>query len=202
VITFWSVRRAGSKIGVSVALLIAGAAPFLALQLYAWRVVYGEWIVFSYGGEGEAFHWGNPELVNLLFSSWHGLFYWHPFLLVAALGLLFWAWKSPREGLAWAITFLVSLYVSASWWCWWFASSFGNRSFDAALLPLMAGVAWMLARGTRRVRMLIWTIAVVAWAWNFYAVLLYRSGAISRFEPVSWLEMMQAAVRLREAIHF
>jgi hypothetical protein len=180
----------------------AGAAPFVALQLFAWHVVYGEWFVFSYGVEGESFHWGKPALRNSLFSPWHGFFYWHPFATVGVAGMVTWAWKTRGEATAWTVAFFLILYVNAAWWCWWFASSFGNRGYDAALLPLMAGVAWLLHHAKGWYRSILWGTALTLGTWNFYVVVLYRTGAISRHEPVTWAEMIDGATRLGQAAKF
>lgn len=180
----------------------AGAAPFVLLQLWAWRVVYGEWLVFGYDTEGETFHWARPEWLNSLFSSWHGLVYWHPFLFVAAVGLFAWAWARRPEGLAWGLAVLATTYVNAAWWCWWFASAFGGRAYDAVLLPLMAGTGWLYRRAGDRARRVLAGAAIAAAAWNVYLVLLYRTGAIPRGDPVSWAEMLAAGFRLPEALRF
>jgi hypothetical protein len=181
---------------------LLGAAPLLLLQAWAWRVVYGEWLVFGYGAEGEAYHWSRPELCNSLFSSWHGLFYWHPFLLVAGAGATCWCWRGRAEALAWTLPVIVTAYVSAAWWCWWFASAFGNRSYDAALLPFMAGAGWLFRRARPRWRRMLWVAAIAAGAWNFYVAMLYRTGAIARQEPVTWSDMIDAAPRVPSAARF
>ena len=201
----WSARRAGagpSEVARAAATMAAGAAPFLLLQLWAWRAVYGEWLVFGYGVEGEVFHWGRPQFGNSLFSSWHGLFYWHPLLLVGVVGLVCWAWHARGFAIAWGATFVALAYVSAAWWCWWFASAFGNRSYDAAVLPLMAGAAWGFRQLRPRWQRVAWGLAIATGGWNFYVALLYRTGAISRSEPVTWLEMLAAAARLPGAAQF
>jgi len=186
----------------AVGAFLMGAVPLAALQLFAWRRVYGDWFVFSYGVEGESFDWIKPEVFNSLLSSWHGLFYWHPFLLVGVGGMLSWAWRSSIEAKVWALVFCLVVYVNSAWWCWWFASSFGNRGYDAALLPVMAGAGWLLQRARGGGRMLFWTAAMTLGLWNFYVVLLYRTGAISRNEPVAWWDMIEAAGRLGEATKF
>jgi hypothetical protein len=186
----------------NVTAFLSGAASLLALQIFAWHSVYGEWWLFSYGAEGETFYWEKPELLRSLFSSWHGLFYWHPLLLPAFVGMIVWAVRQRGVAIAWALAVTLTVYVSASWWCWWFASSFGNRSYDAAILPLMAGFAWLFQRANERARTALLWLWILGGTWNFYLVLLYRSGAISRGEPVSWSEMLAAAVRLREAVQF
>jgi hypothetical protein len=185
-----------------VTFFMLGALPLLAGQLFAWHSVYGEWLVFSYGVEGESFHWGNPMVLNSLFSPWHGLFYWHPFTAVGLLGLGIWLWRNPRTAGPWAMVFFLICYINAAWWCWWFASAFGNRGYDAALLPLMAGIAWLFVVARGQARTLLWTGAVIFGLWNFYLILLYRSGAISRNEPVTWVEMLKASSRLGAALKF
>ncbi|WP_148218187.1 hypothetical protein [Opitutus terrae] len=186
----------------SLAMLVLGAAPFVLLQLWAWRVVYGEWFVFSYGAEGEAFHWARPELLNSWFSSWHGLFYWHPFLLVAFTGMLGWIWQQRGAALGWGAAWCATAFINAAWWCWWFASAFGNRGYDAALLPMMAGAGWLFRRAGARSRRALLVIAAAAAGWNVYLALLYRSGAIARHAPVTWLEMLAAAKQLPDALRF
>ncbi len=183
-------------------LFAAGALPLLALQLWAWHVVYGSWLVFSYGAEGEGFRWLQPEWLGSLASPLHGLFYWHPLLLVALAGLLAWAASERRLAPVLVAAVLATLYVNAAWWCWWFGAAFGNRACDAALLPLMAGFAWLLGRATPRWRRVWWAAALTAGAWNFYLVLLYRLAVIPRNAPVTWSEMLQACGHVGAALHF
>jgi hypothetical protein len=182
---------------------VLGAAPFVVLQLVAWRCVYGEWLLFSYGAEGESFHWAQPALGHALFSPWHGLLYWHPFLLVAAGALAGWAIQGRHVALPLAAAFLIILYINAAWWCWWFGAAFGNRGFDAALLPLMGGTAWLFQRtAASRWRRILWSLAIAAAVWNLYVLILYRAGAIPRNEPVTWTGMIEAASRLPQTLRF
>ncbi|MEO7599669.1 MAG: hypothetical protein ABIV50_12095, partial [Opitutus sp.] len=144
----------------------------------------------------------HPALVDSLVSPWHGLFYWHPFVLVASAGVVLWARSGSSDGRNWIAALLLMFYVNSAWWCWWFASSFGNRGYDAALLPVMAGAAWFVHRLRGRLRVVFWILALTFGLWNFYAVLLYRSGAISRSQPVTWMEMIKAGADLRRAVRF
>src|SRR5690606_30664431 len=117
-------------------------------------------------------------------------------------GAVAWVARVRGEVIGWGAALIVSAYLSAAWWCWWFGSAFGNRSYDAALLPLMAGMAWLFARLGSRWVTVLWSVAMIAGTWNFYIALLYRSGAISRSEPVTWFEMLAAIRRLPEALQF
>jgi hypothetical protein len=177
------------------------------------------------------FHWFRPELAGVLFSSWHGLFYWHPVLLPAFAGLVWWTWHSRRsarpsagsaESTGAPITNLLSpitlaplvfsasllaaaagtIYINAAWWCWWFAAAFGSRAFDGALLGLMAGHGFLLARSEGRVRRVLLWLSTGLVVWNIYVFVLFRTAAISRNEPVTWLEMLTAAPRLFRQLAF
>ena len=199
---FWQLRRERRRWLGAVLGFASGALPLVLLQVFAWRAVYREWLVFTYRVEGESFGWIKPEILRSLFDPWHGLFYWHPYLLVGVAGMFLWAWKARGESVFWVSAFVAVAYVNSAWWCWWFASSFGNRGYDAALLPVMAGAGWLLQRSRGWTRVTLWMSACAFGLWNFYLVLLYRSGAISRNEPVTWREMIDAANRLQEATRF
>jgi len=198
----WFVQRRNVRPWKNAALAalgwVAGALPLLLLQFYAWRVVYGRWFVFSYGAEGEGFNWAHPELLNVLFSPFHGLFYWHPFLLTGAAGFAYLVWQR-RETLLLAGLFSIfcTIYVNASWWCWWFAgNSFGSRAFEAVLLFFMAGLAHLLVRFTPCWRRIFFAAAVLACGWNFYVMALFYASAIDRNAPVTWGEMVHAGARM------
>lgn len=177
------------------AALAAGALPLIALQLVAWKIVYGSWLVYSYGAEGEPFYWTKPAVRDVLFSARHGLFYWHPFLLAGAAGLAALAWR--RGGLAWAgvTVTLLHVYVNAAWWCWWFGSAFGGRAFEVAWLFFMAGTAWALERLPKRRAQALFAAGVACVAWNLTLLLLYRTALISRNDTVTYGDAVRALWR-------
>ena len=185
--------------GVQMAL---GAVPWLALQALAWHVVYGHWLVFSYGAEGESFAWLRPAVGEALFSSRHGLYYWHPLLALATGGLGLWAWRQRGVALAGLSVVTATIYVNAAWWCWWFGASFGSRAFDGALLALMAGHGFLFAQAGRNGRRVLWILCGLLAAWNGYVLILYRSATIPRNDPVTWLEMLRAAPQLWHQLGF
>jgi hypothetical protein len=182
--------------------LLAGGLPFALLQMWAWKVVYGQWAVFSYGVTGESFSWGSPALVQSLFSSFHGMFYWHPLLFVSFAGMMWWTWRRRGVGIPLTMAGVLTVYVNAAWWCWWFAASFGMRAFDGALIGLMIGQAYLFSRANKSRLKGLWATCIVLAAWNLYVVTLFRAAAIPRNAPVTWLEMIRAALELPEHLHF
>ena len=85
---------------------------------------------------------------------------------------------------------------------WFRPSAFGNRAFDAALLPLMAGQAYLFGRLGPRGRKILWLTCAPFVVWNIDGLVLFRSGAISRNAAVSWLEMLLAVRELPTALKF
>ena len=125
------------------------ALPFalvpVALQLMAWKTIYGSFLLFTYGEEGEGFIWNDPAWMKVLFSSNHGLFYWHPILFLGLLFFAIWVIRKSPIGLVWIVSILLTYIVNAAWWCWWLASSFGQRNFEATVLFAMLGMAYLFA---------------------------------------------------------
>ncbi|WP_415909160.1 hypothetical protein [Oleiharenicola sp. Vm1] len=178
-----ALRRLPWAVGPTLALV--------ALQLLAQRRLHGSWRFDTY--DSEPFDFAHPHLVETFFSPQHGWFYWHPLLLVgiAAFIVAVLRGRLPRT---WLVSLAVVAYVNASWWCWWWGSSFGNRSFEGATLFAMAGwgLLWaQAARAGRAVRALI-GLGVTA---NVLLLALYMGGAISRGDPVTYPEMLAALLR-------
>ncbi len=182
-----AVCRRESPHPIRAALVCAAAAlPLIALQMFAWRVVYGQWLLSTYGANDEGFNFSSPAWAEMLFSPRHGLLHWHPFLAVGLTGL---AWLArARPALATALWTVVgaTLYINAAWWCWWFGAAFGQRAFDCALPAVMLGAAWCLQCAAPRARSWLFRIGCVFAALNLFLLVLYRTNLISRNGPVTW----------------
>jgi len=186
-----AVRR-GEGRGVLMALVPAAAC--VALQLAAWKAVYGSFFVFAYGGEG--FDWGHPHLWDVLFHPYHGLFYWNPALLLGAAGLLGLAWSGRgKDGTAtvprcWLLACAAMWIVNGAWSCWFFGASFGLRAFEGAVLPMMVGFGWLLDRaGPGPRRAVLVTVAAALAVVNVNLVYLARKDVLSSERPVTHAEM-------------
>jgi len=173
---------------------VVPALAFLALQLLAQRQLHGTWRIDTY--DSEPFYFAHPQLLATLFSPQHGWFYWHPLLL---LGVLAFGVAAVRRRLPWewlAALVLVT-YLNASWWCWWWGSSFGNRSFEGATLFVMAGFAllWEKTAAPSRARRPLVAVLTAGIVANVLLLALYLGGAISRGDPVTYREMVAALLR-------
>lgn len=171
--------------------LLAGAALPATVQLLAWKLLYGSWLVYSYGGERFDLH--HLHLREVLFSARHGWFYWHPLLLPAIIAFLIWAWKRS-EGRAWLVSLGAIVVLGAAWPTWWLGSSFGYRGFEVATLFAMIGLATLWQACSRRtwLRRLAVVGTSVAIVWNLLLLALFLTQRISRNDPVSYFDVLRS----------
>jgi hypothetical protein len=177
----------------SAAALLAGAFLPAALQLLAWRILFGSWIAYTYGGE--RFDFSDLHLLEVLFSPRHGWFYWHPLFLPAIAAFTAWALRRA-EGLAWLASLVVIVLLNAAWPTWWLGSSFGYRGFEVPTLFAMIGFASLLAAASShpRLRSLLTAAALLAVVWNLALFALFLTQRIPRQDPVTYLDAARALV--------
>jgi hypothetical protein len=120
---------------------LAGLAVCFPQMLY-WHEMTGQWLRYSY--EGETFkYWNEPKIAAVLFDPQNGLFLYSPVFLLAIAGIILDWRKKQNQTLASLVVFMLSTYLFASWWAWWFGGAFGHRCY-VELYPmfvfLFAGV--------------------------------------------------------------
>jgi hypothetical protein len=108
--------------GLLLLFVVIGFAILLQFTFYYLQT--GDFYIVSY--PGETFNFRSPELFNVLFSYRKGLFIYTPLLLAVVLFILF-SKKSWYKKLVFLIPFFIFLYVTASWWCWWYGEGFSIR---------------------------------------------------------------------------
>src|SRR4029077_15212829 len=119
---------------------------------------FGRWLP---GAAAETFDPLHGHYLQVLFSSYHGLFVWSPVLLAAVAG--YWFVKEPVLRAAFALCFVITLAIMGSFVTWWGGASFGMRTF-MNLTPFFAiGLA---AIATKMRPAFVW-IGIAALAlWN------------------------------------
>jgi hypothetical protein len=173
------------------AYLVAGALPPVAVQLLAWKGLYGSWLVYSYGGE--RFDFADLHLREIFFSARHGWFYWHPLLLPATLAFAAWAWRRA-DGRAWLLSCAAIALLHSAWPTWWLGSSFGQRGFEVPVLFAMFGWAALATASEERAvfRRALHVIAASAIVWNLALLALFLTQRIPRQEPVTYAAAARA----------
>lgn len=162
------------KVSLAVALPPATAVGFLAAFNL---VVYGNAFVSPYAfGDTEysALSLGHLKIFEVLFSSWHGLFFYHPLLVVPIYWLIRSA-KTPSISLIVLIAFVLQLLLQSSWYCWWMGiGTFGARSFVGISILLVYAVLRCHQQRTMRILNSSRYLAVLAVIATFEAYLIRR----------------------------
>jgi len=192
------VRRDALALVAQTGAMTSAVLVALLPQFYAWKAVWGSWVVNPMGGAYLA--WAEPALWQVLLSQRHGLFAWHPLMLVALLGLLL-CWRRDRVvALVGLALFAVTWYVNASVIDWWGNDAFGQRRF-AALYPFfawgLAAVFVAVRRGVRQ-RVLIALVVALIFA-NVGLAHGYRTGFVRRNWWVSGLDVVRSSAAAVEA---
>jgi len=175
------ISSSAKDLGLCLACVIATFLP----QLLVWWLRTG-----FHPPPGSPMRWSRPALVPVLFSAHHGLFPWHPVLLLGFVGIVF-LWKRSRHfALSLAIVLLLSVYLNASLEGWSGGASFGMRRF-VGFLPFMApGLAafgsWTVnVCGTSpSVPAAIMVLAI--FLYNNLLLVVFREHWISPIDPVSF----------------
>lgn len=167
--------------------LLFGAVTVVVFspQFLAWNTLQGT--PFSgpraYTMQGSLQPWAPRHIFDALFSSFHGLFHWHPALLLGLVGLIIGASRQPRLKLISLTGFAAQAWVIGSWSIWWAGASFGHRMFISTLPFLAVGLASAMGRTDIRGRFLRGAVLFLI-LWNFGLVVQYGLGMIDRQAPV------------------
>lgn len=125
--------------------LLAGFGAPLAVLPFWWRASFGAWGAPPYGGDW-SFTLASPW--NVLFHPVHGLFLFHPALLLAAAGLV--ACRRPGWRAIGGAWFLGVAFLHGGWSEWANTGGYGQRFLIDALPVLSLGFAETLAWPARR----------------------------------------------------
>ncbi len=195
-------RRAGQPWGAALrpmlrpaAALGAGALLGAVPQMWAWKVIYGEWLL-RYPPHGAGFlRLGHPWVLETLFSSRHGLLSWTPVLWAGYLGFLPLLRRRPQ--LAWPLLLplLAMTYVNMCSGDWWAGGSFSNRRFDSLLplfaLGLAAALEWGLGLLRRRPELALVALGLPLVAFNLALAEQLRLGLVARDDTVDFPDLVR-----------
>jgi hypothetical protein len=176
--------------------LAFAAAAVLALlpTMITREIVYGSPSASGYVPL-DRWDWFRPSLVQVLFSSDHGLLSWTPILLPAIAGLLA-LYRKDRE----LATILIAItgafyYLIASYPTWDGLSSFGNRFF-ISLTPIfvigLAGAFQALEEfwNLRRAQFVAYGATALLILWNFGFIFQWGTHLVPARGPISWSQMV------------
>jgi len=159
--------RAWQGLRARPAVLLRGALIAFACvlpQLLYWKATTGQWLYFSYDGEG--FNFGDPHVLDGLFSYRKGWLVYSPLVALGFVGIALAVFRRPRP--AWLggvlLYLVVALYVVFSWHQWWYGGSFGCRALVGALPLLALPMAYLFQVITARGHLATAALALVVLA--------------------------------------
>jgi hypothetical protein len=121
-------------------------------QMLFWKQHMGSYLHYAY--PGEKFFWGDPQLVNILFSYRKGWLLYCPLMIFAFVGMFFMKSQHGRNRYTLLIVICTVVYIYSCWWDWFFGGCFGGRPFVAyhamLALPLAAFVKWIFSDSFRK----------------------------------------------------
>jgi len=103
-------------------------AAIVSIQFIVWYFQTGDWLLYSYQGEG--FNFFHPQFLNILFSFRKGLFIYTPLMLLPFFAVIYLSIKNRLFiALSWLGFFVLVTYVLSSWWSWYYGVSYGLRAY-------------------------------------------------------------------------
>ncbi len=150
----------------------------ISVQLILWHIQTGNFVIWSYQNEG--FYFLHPQILNILFSFRKGFFIYTP-LAFLSLGGLFFIYRQNRFRFYSITLFLMLLiYITASWWCWYYGPSFGQRSF----IEFYAVNALLLAILIDHItyKKMLYAVAIVLMAFNLLQSYQYIKDILSSWD--------------------
>ena len=129
-------------------------AAIISLQLFAWKIQTGQFLLWSYSNEG--FYFSKPEILNFLFSFRKGAFVYTPLILLSTI--VFILSRKIKIGFKLSALFFytILIYIMSSWWNWYYGDSFGSR----VLVDYMAFFILLFAIAIDKIK-LQWQRAIV-----------------------------------------
>lgn len=126
-------------------LLISGFFLVWIPQFVYWKMNTGHLMYYSY--QNEPFFFGHPQIINGLFSYRKGWLIYTPVMTLALAGIFLLRDEVKTYFWPLLIAMVLAVYVTFSWWCWWYGGSFGSRpmiEFYVMLsIPFAAFLKWI-----------------------------------------------------------
>lgn len=176
---------------LSASVLFAGAVAGFAPQLVTWKMMFGSLLGTPYG---QQLFWLQPGLSGILFSSYHGLYFYTPLLLVATLAFIPLFRRDWRMALPLLLAFAATVYAASCNIAWWAGAAFGSRYLLGTLPWLALPLAVLLARVRWRAVLYVVMAACIAWTYGLFLADFGRLVDPGQYVPAAWHLRVQAAV--------
>jgi hypothetical protein len=159
------------------------------------QIIYGNPFASGYPEMGH-WAWFRPNLLQVLFSSDHGLLSWTPIIFLAVLGLLPLLRRDRQLGVALIAIVAAYYYLIASSPFWDGLSSFGNRYFISLTSIFIIGLAGTFTAleefwSARRANILAYGGTALLIGWNLAFIFQWGIHMVPARGSISWRTMVR-----------
>jgi len=120
----------------------------ISIQLIYYKYISGQWFYFSY--IGESFNWNKPKIINGLFDARNGWFLYTPLMLPVIVSLVLRTKHREVWILPLCLIFGLHVYISYSWWCWYYIAGLGSRPmvdiYPVLAFALAGLITWLFSK--------------------------------------------------------
>lgn len=113
-------------------------------QMLYWKMQSGYYLFNSYN---EGFYFQNFHIHKALFGFRKGWFIYSPVMLFAVAGIFFMKKKLKTFKSSILVFLIVFIYITFSWWCWWYGGCYGSRPMVDILFILAIPLASIMQKG-------------------------------------------------------
>lgn len=176
-------------------LFSAGVTVPLLPQAIAWSAVYGSpFGPLVQGASSRSSTWlpfQSNSLIDVLFTSYHGLFSWAPVTLLALAGVFLMLRTDRTRGIVLVLMFAGEWFANGVFdRYFWGGMSFGPRRFVDLTALFVIGLAFFISKGGRRVA---WLSVVPCVIWSLLLSLAAMSDRLELNRDVSARDLFIAA---------
>jgi hypothetical protein len=169
-------------------------------QFLSWKHLYGSFLTIPQGSE---FVSHKLELFNFLFSGYHGLFIWHPILILGVIGIILSYKKDKFIFFILFIPLVGQVLFNANLSDWFGGGSFGSRRMIGSLFIFAHGSAYLfdlLLKSKFKFKkiyiiLVIFILGLFSF-WNYLLMLSTARGILPINTPVTIEEVYQAPLKL------
>ena len=139
-----------------------------------WKITLGIWL----HPQSEWFVGLGANLKDFLFSSFHGLFFYYPILLLLIFGFIPLISKDKLLGVSLLVASSLEILILSSRVSWWAGASFGARHIISSIpLYLLPGISLFIqAEKKRFTRVMFRAFLTLCAVWTFLLYAQWKSG--------------------------
>lgn len=161
-------------------IVLAAFAAFVIWipQLLYWKMQTGQYFFNSYN---EHFYFSNFHVFDALFGYRKGWFVYTPVMLIAVAAIFFMHRSIRKIQLLYVLFVTVFVYVTFSWWCWWYGGGYSARPMIDIYAIMALPLATVVHRGVNAGKWLRWLTLIFVLmfvAHGYFQTIQYKNGAI------------------------